>query len=217
MIEVNDMNKKIIITVCAVLVLALLVTGSVLLFFPEKAPTEIAVREHNKTPILAEWPGYDFEGAIEEAHRIIIGTVAAKSETKKQEGYAGNILVREYYKDVTIDVESVLKGDADLETVNYIEPGGEIITINADGTASINDYEYEGIPTLAVGDRVLLYLTEKGNFLSPLTLFVINPDDTISVSSEVLTPDTLLKSQSHYMETYDLDDYVGAIKDYLAS
>lgn len=212
------MNKKIIITVCAVLVLALLVTGSVLLFFPEKIPTEIAVREHNVMPISALWPSYDFEETIDKAYKIVVGTVTAKSETKVHKGYddSNRVLIREYYKDVTIEVESVLKGDADLETVNYIEPGGETITIREDGTASINNWEYSGVKTLTVGDRVLLYLTEKGNFVNPETLFLVEPDDTISISSTLL-PNTMRKSQSYYMETYDLDDYVDAIEDYLVS
>ena len=213
------MNKKVIITVCSVLILALLVTGSILLFSQEKTPTEIAVREHNVTPISALWPGYDFEGAIDTAYKIVVGTVAAKSETKVHEGYddSNRILVREYYKDVTIEVESVLKGDPQIETVNYIEPGGETITIREDGTAAINDWQYSGVKTLAVGDRVLLYLTEKGNFVNPYTLFLIESDDTISVSSDLLTSNKTRKSQSHYMETYKLEDYVDAITNYLAS
>lgn len=212
------MNKKIVITICSVLVLALLVTGSILLFSPEKSPTEIAVREHNVMPISALWPSYDFEEAIDKAYQIVIGTVTAKSETKKHEGYdeSNKILVREYYKDVTIEVESVLKGNLKIETVNYIEPGGETITIRADGTAAINNWEYSGVRRLAVGDRVLLYLTEKGNFVSPETLFLVESDDTISVSSTLLS-NTMRKSQSYYMETCNLEDYVDAITNYLAS
>ena len=48
MIEVNDMNKKFIITVCSVLVLTLLVVGGVLLYFVQKLPIEIPVQEYIK-------------------------------------------------------------------------------------------------------------------------------------------------------------------------
>lgn len=213
------MNKKFIITVCSVLVLTLLVVGGVLLYFVQKLPIEIPVQEYIKYPNLALWPGYDFEGAIEEAHRIIIGTVAEKSGTKYDEIYdedLGKLLFRQYYRDVTIEVERVIKGDTDLETVNYKEQGGETIKINEDGTFSIYDYA-EGYPKLDVGDRVLLFLSENNVYLNPSTLFVIEPDDTISVSSDLLTSNTMRKSQSHYMETYDLEEYIAAIEDYLAS
>lgn len=159
-----------------------------------------------------------FESAIEAAHRIIIGTVAEKSGTKYDEIYdeeLGKLLLRQYYRDVTIEVERFLKGGADLETVNYKELGGEMITINEDGTFSIYDYA-EGYPKLAVGDRVLLFLSEKNVYLSPSTLIEIELDNIV-VSSDLLTPGTVRKSQSHYMETYDLEEYVDAITNYLAS
>lgn len=68
--------------------------------------------------ISALWPSYDFEEAIDKA---VIGTVTAKSETKVHEGYddSNRILIREYYKDVTIEVESVFKGDADMENYDF--------------------------------------------------------------------------------------------------
>ena len=56
----------------------------------------------------------------------------------------------------------------------------------------------------------------KNVYLSPSTLIEIELDNIV-VSSDLLTPGTVRKSQSHYMETYDLEEYVDAITNYLAS
>jgi len=214
-------NNKLILVIMSTLVVAVVVMGSALVLSSnrnvESEKAEIPVSEYYTCEVSALWPGYSFEEAIDTADRIVIGKVTNKSETKKNEGYddSGKLLVREYYKDVTIEVESIVKGTLDTNSINYVEPGGEMITIRDDGTASVNNWEYSGVRRLQVGERVLLFLKEKGTALSPATVFVISNEGSINVSSDILPATKTRKSQSHYMETYKLNDYLAEIKEYI--
>ena len=130
------------------------------------------------TTVDALWPAYTFYEAIEEAETIVYGKVVDKGTTQIEEHVIGeDKTFKEYYRDVTIEVIEMLKGDEESATVNYIEMGGE---------TSTQVTQYSGVVPVSAGDRVILFLRENGSYICPDGLFTEDEEGMITVPQNMM-------------------------------
>lgn len=152
--------------------------------------------------IYATWPGYYFEEAVNKASRIVYGTVTKKRDTKVHESITNsNNILREYYRDVTIDVIKTFKGE-ESRTVNYIEMGGTYESV---------EYIYSGSPIVDIGDKVLIFLNERETFISPYAFFIEDDEGNIRVSKEMLPDYSENEKDRNLYKTVSLTDFCGSI------
>ena len=112
----------------------------------------------NEDPVLAnifvDWVYYTFEEAVAEADTIVYGKVIEKSDTLIHEtGASGGSTVKNLYKEVTIEVLDVIKGDERKDTVTYYEWGGE----TEDFSQVIDNFD-----PVNVDEEYIFYLHEPG-------------------------------------------------------
>ena len=182
------MKKK--LAVGALAVFAVLMTVLACVFYAQAhRSAEFPVRGFEKNTVQAGiFPAYTLEQAAAEADVIAVGVVTEKSaavhEAFPVEGSANTL--DEYYKTVTVETETVLKGGAG-ETVRYRENGGQFVTLNADGSADVTVYEYYGYPeAVGVGTRVVVFIKENGAVLSPDFLIPVDYKGRVTVPAALL-------------------------------
>lgn len=159
--------------------------------------------------ISSLWRDYTFEDAVERAAIIVYGTVTAKTNTQIYEyPLSDGTTGKDPYRNVTVNVETLIKGDSSLTSVVYKELGGVIDSI---------EYRHTGFELLAVGDKVLLFLNPDNYFLTPDGLYIADEDGNTSVSSDMLpvTPGQTRSSPLSYT-SMPIGDYCDIIRDYLA-
>ena len=161
--------------------------------------------QNNKEKIVItsnnSWPYYTFESAIDTAVTIVHGRAVEKSDTKAHQITFGEQPSSEYYKEVSIDVIDILKGDMDATTVTYLEFGGE--TEDA-------IYIYEGKEQLKLGSEYVLFLNQYGAALSPKTLLVV--EDNVVLTQGKLVPELDVSTLSTEIS---VESYLNAIKSVL--
>ncbi|MBR2036804.1 MAG: hypothetical protein IKA09_03660 [Lachnospiraceae bacterium] len=162
-----------------------------------KTNSEEAIVHH----IQADWPFYTFNSAIEQATTIAYGKVVKKSKTKSHQTTtsSGNVHT-EYYKEVSIKVIDVLKGDVNDKTITYLEFGGE--TKDA-------IYIWKGVVPVDIGDEYIFFLNPYGAFLSPMTLLAV--DDGTVLTKGKIAPDAQ-ENQGEKISDISVETYLEAIK-----
>ena len=125
-------------------------------------------------------PALSFEGVCRDATTIVYGKVVGVGETKVHEstGSAGSIL-KEYYKEITIEVIDLIKGAAKDNKVTYLQMGGETDT---------HIYIYEEYPPVSISDEVILFLSDRGVCLGPQACIYVK-DGMVSLDHKVI-PET---------------------------
>ena len=118
--------------------------------------------------------------------------------------------LREYYKEVTVEVLEAVKGVTAKETaITYTEFGGE--TDNA-------IYLYEGLEPVAIGEEYIFFLNERGVFLSPWTLMFVS--DGVVQTYGIIPSEFSSEQQADTKDTthkeYKLEQYIDAIREELA-
>ena len=176
----------------------------------KEVSNELETAEKTVIKQYACWAWYDFEEAVDEAATIVHGKVKSIGNTQLHESPTSfGEPLRQYYKEVTVEVLEAIKGVADEETtITYTECGGE--TDNA-------IYLYEGLEPVAIGEEYIFFLNERGVFLSPWTLMPVLDGGVqtwglipseISSEQQAGTKDTTHKEK--------LEQYITAIREELA-
>lgn len=162
-----------------------------------KTNSEEAIVHH----IQADWPFYTFDSAIEQATTIAYGKVVKKSKTKiYQTTTSSGYVDKEYYKQVSIEVIDILKGNTDEKNITYLEFGGET-----------NDaiYIWEGVEPVDIGDEYIFFLNPYGAFLSPLTMLPVE-NGTVLTKGKV-APEAQ-ENQGEKTSDISVETYLEAIK-----
>ncbi len=162
-----------------------------------------SIASAEKTVVLSQglYPEYTFEEACREANRIVIGTVIEVAEPTLYQVVPDRDLY-EASTAFTLSVETTIKGEHE-DTVIFKQEGGE---------TEDKIYKVEGIELPEKGDRLLLFLNERG--------LIITPDFGLDVDSNgnIVTthfPEGYLSTATADSNTISADDYAGLIKDYL--
>ena len=116
--------------------------------------------------MMVDWAGYQFDDAVAEATTIVWGKVKeiGKNICTSHIASDGSYL-RDYYKEVKIEVLESLKGEhAQDSEITYMESGGET------GRAI---YVYTGVQEVEPGQEYIFFLGERGFALSPVTVIPV--------------------------------------------
>lgn len=149
------------------------------------------------------WPYVDLDSATNEAEFIVHGKVTDISETKVHELVDSlGKTHKEYYKDITLEVIEQLKGADIGPTVIYDELGGETEDLI---------YILAGYEPLKMGEEVILFATEHGTFLSPVTLIRIT-DGSIRPAPEMLPESMVDMYSDDASNTLSVSDYLDAVE-----
>lgn len=205
-------NKIIIISAC----IFFIGVGAVLTLYiipkileTKEISNELETAEKPVIKRYACWAWYDFERAVDEAATIVYGKVKSIGDTLLYEfPTSSGEPLREYYKEVTVDVLEAIKGvTAEETTITYIEHGGE--TDNA-------IYLYEGLEPVAIGEAYIFFLNERGVFLSPWTLMPVS-DGVVQtygiIPSEVSSEQQIDTKDTPHKE--NLEEYIAVIREVL--
>lgn len=122
-------------------------------------------------------PVLRFESVSRDATTIVYGKVVGISETKVHEstGSGGSIL-KEYYKEVTIEVIDLIKGAAKDNKVTYMQMGGETDT---------HIYTYVEYPPVSISDELILFLDERGVCFGPQACIYVK-DGMVSLDQKIV-------------------------------
>ena len=124
-----------------------------------------------------DWPWYTLEEAVDKAVTIVYGRAVGKSATKAHQiTYDEYPPLYEYYKEVTIEVHEILKGDMEATTVTCLEFGGE--------TEDVICIERNQVP-VELGSEYIFFLNEYGATLAPWTLLPVE-DDMVLTKGKVV-------------------------------
>lgn len=191
------MNKKIKIIICTV-IFALLIVAGIGIIRKNNGIKNIDKRTVTKT---AMWPSFSFESAVNQATTIVYGKVVDKSDTKIHQttSSSGNIYT-ECYKEVSIEVIDILKGNMDDNTVTYLEWGGE--TEDA-------IYIFSGMTPVEINDEYIFFLNMYGAFLSPMTLLPVE-NGTVLTKGKI-APDSQTNQETRTSDI-SVETYLEAIK-----
>ena len=149
------------------------------------------------------WPAYTFSSAVDEAVTIVYGKVLGKSDTKvHQVAYVNGQSHNEYYKEVSIEVIDILKGNMDETTVTYLEFGGETEDVI---------YIFDDIESVELDGEYIFFLNEYGAALSPMTLLPVD-DNTVLTQGKIM-PESEVSTLS---TDVSVESYLSAIASALA-
>lgn len=166
-----------------------------------------SANEKKVVTVSTSWMGYDFKQAAMQATTIVHGKVLDKSETIVLPVYdtVGNFAYNEYYREVTVEVLEAVKGAENVETITYLELGGETEEIV---------YVFEGIRILNIGEECIFFLNESGAFLNPETVLPIS--NGFVSPSNALVPENYTIQQAYTMSSgIKVDTFMDAIKNEL--
>ena len=145
------------------------------------------------------YPAYTFSEAIEEAVTIVYGRAVGKSATKAHQiTYDDYSPLYEYYKEVSIEVIDILKGNMDAATVICLEFGGE--------TEEAIYIEKSQEP-IELGEEYILFLNKHGAAISPMALLKVNEDVVLTEGKLVPESDV-----STFSTEVSVESYLNAIK-----
>lgn len=150
-----------------------------------------------------DWPWYTLEEAVDKAVTIAYGKAVEKSETKVHKLSEGDWYTDyAYYKEITIEVLEILKGDMDTATFTYFEAGGE--------TEDVIYIENHQEP-VKLGKEYIFFLNQYGIVFSPQVLLPVE-DDMVLTKGKVV-PES--KGSDEVTEV-SIEEYLKAIKSVLA-
>lgn len=182
-------NFEIRVTSCILLISLLVLSGVYIFYKKSENNTE-------KKVITGEamWPTYFFSSAVDEAVTIVYGKVLNKSDTKvHQVAYTNGRSYNEYYKEASIEVIDMLKGNRNDATVTYLEFGGETEDVI---------YIFDDIEPVELDGEYIFFLNEYGAALSPMTLLRVD-DTTVLTQGKIMpTPETSALSSDISVESY---------------
>lgn len=131
------------------------------------------------------------------------GRAVGKSATKAHQiTYDEYSPLYEYYKEVSIEVIDVLKGNMDATTVICLEFGGE--------TEEVIYIEKSQEP-IELGEEYILFLNKHGATLNPMTLLKVNEDVVLTEGKLIPESDV-----STFSTEVSVESYLNAIKSVLA-
>lgn len=163
--------------------------------------------------IHALWPSYSLEQAISRSSTIVYGKVVSKGETLTHESQLSNgDILTEYYRNVSIEVIDLIKGENDLDFVEYKEMGGVVGSVT---------YQYEGLKFAESGEHILLFLNENNVAISASGVMILDSENKISVAKAMIPND--VSPAAYGAETNSLrvnvpiEDYCALIKSSLQS
>lgn len=147
------------------------------------------------------WPFYTFESAVDEAATILYGRVVDKSDTKVHEvANVNGQAYYEYYREVSVEVIDILKGNRDDTTITYLEMGGETDEVI---------YIFDDMEPVEVNGEYVFFLNKYGAFLSPMTLLPVS-NGTVLTQGKIVPADET--SQSTRSVNVSVKSYLEAIQ-----
>ena len=150
--------------------------------------------------IFVDWVYYTFEEAVAEADTIVYGKVVEKSDTLIHEGStSGGGIVKNLYKEVTIEVLEVIKGDKRKNTVTYYEWGGE----TEDYSQVIDNFD-----PVNVDGEYIFYLHEPGVTIGGPAGILPVTEGMVSTKGKY-APEVAAGADSGAM---DVEEYISAVK-----
>ena len=147
----------------------------------------------------------NFEQAINRSDKIFRGKVQSRSTvTKGLPIYNGDgsIYGFDHYREVTVEVTDVIKGNRSQKTILYKEPGGET-----------EDYIYKwyAIEPLTIGQEYIFFLCENNTFLNPAAVMPIS-DGQVRVN-DIMCPEKLqAEGERVYAQSVPVNTYMTAVK-----
>ena len=175
------------VTFC-ILFIGLLILGGVCIFHKSGNVEKKVIKGEGM------WPAYSFASAIDEAATIVYGRVVDKSATKvHQMAYINGKSYNEYYKEVSVEVLDILKGDMDDTTVTYLEFGGETKDVI---------YVFEDIEPVEINGEYIFFLNNYGAALSPMTLLPVDNGTVLTQGKIMPTFETGTRSSGVSVESY---------------
>lgn len=194
------MKRKITIILSCILIVSLAVVIGTNITQKTKQPAEKQVV--TGYPV---WRAYTFETAIEEVATIVYGKVAGKSGTLMREVVDSSGKVhKEYYKEVEVQVNDLLKAEGSPKTITYLEMGGETDT---------HIYKIDGFNPVNDSDEYVFFLNKYDACLSPAT--VMSVDDGIVTVEKSMLPGGKVKNTT--FTTIGVEEYVNKVKKHLES
>ena len=150
--------------------------------------------------IFVDWVYYTFEEAVVEADTIVYGKVVEKSDTLIHEAStSGESTVRNLYKEVTIEVLDVIKGNKRSDTVTYYEWGGE----TEDFSQVIDNFD-----PVKVDGEYIFYLHEPGVTIGGPSGILPVTNGVVSIKGKY-APEGADDTASGAM---DIDKYISDVK-----
>ena len=147
------------------------------------------------------WPSHTFESAVDEASTIVYGRVVDKSDTKVHEvANVNGQAYYEYYREVSVEVIDILKGNRDDTTITYLEMGGETDEVI---------YIFDDMEPVEVNGEYVFFLNKYGAFLSPMTLLPVS-NGTVLTQGKIVPADET--SQSTRSVNVSVKSYLEAIQ-----
>lgn len=155
---------------------------------------------------IADWFYINCKQAVNMADTIFRGKVLSRStETRGLPIYKpdGSLYDYDYYREVTIEVLDMVKGDKSQKTILYKEPGGE--------TESLI-FKFDGIDPLNIGQEYIFFLYENNTFLNPSAVMPIT-DGQVWVSDQMCPEELQVEGERVFAQKLPVDTYMKAIKE----
>lgn len=191
----KNWSKKSKVTFC-ILFIGLVMLGGVCIFHKNGNVEKKVIKGEGI------WPAHSFASAIDEATTIVYGKVIDKSETKvHQMAYVNGRSYNEYYKEVSVEVIDILKGNIDDTIVTYLEFGGETDELI---------YIIEDIEPVEMNGEYIFFLNNYGAALSPMTLLPVDNDTVLTQGKIMPTFETSSRTSE-----VSIDSYLRAIESVL--
>jgi hypothetical protein len=154
---------------------------------------------------IIDWIYMDVKSAVINAETIFLGKVSERStQTRGWGGYErdGKIDYSNIYRELTVEVVDVIKGDKSQEIILYKEPGGE---------TEDYIYTYDNIDPLNIGQEYIFFLDKYNRYLRPWTIIPIE-DGKVLVSNAMLMENLLDESGERPESGITVDAYMKALK-----
>jgi hypothetical protein len=167
--------------------------------------TQQSSKEKQIRASIAAWRYIDVKRASNMATTIFRGKVVERS-TQSRGMYAsekyGEFIYGDVYRELTVEVVDMIKGDKSKEIVLYKEPGGE---------SEDFIYVYDEIDPLTIGKEYIFFLRENNTFISPWTVLGIS-DGKVMVSTEMVPESLLGENGKRPEQGITVEAYTKALK-----
>lgn len=133
---------------------------------------------------IIDWIGLDAESAVKNAETIFCGKVLERSTQTRGLGAFesnGEVEYSEVYRELTVEVTKMIKGDWFQKIILYKEPGGE---------TEDYIYTYHNIDPLNIGQEYIFILDKYNTYLRPWTVIPI--EDGMAKVSYIMCFENLL-------------------------
>ncbi|MBE6730641.1 MAG: hypothetical protein E7564_03020 [Ruminococcaceae bacterium] len=161
--------KKIIIEISLLLVM-IFITACGNSVQPINSENEIQLeKEVIVKDRLTSYRGYtSYQDALTVADKVVYGTIIEIGDPIVVNHGNEDLVIKSYYTPITIEVIEYIKGNSNSSTIVYNALGAELEDVI---------YDYEAYDTLdfKVGDKLLVYLSERNQCIGPQC--VISEDD----------------------------------------